>query len=253
MVIPWESELIHSYYKLGGENMVGIYKITKKSNGKSYIGQSNDIQRRFDEHQYKNDLAIDKAITKYGIDAFTYEVIEKCDLEQLDEKEIYWIAYYNTYKGFGYNCNAGGGNSRGENNGRTKLTNEDVAYIRECYDLHLRRREVYKQFQDRVSFSAFASIWDGTTWKDIKSEVYTQENKDYYMYHATDGENSKEASLTDEEVMICRQRYVTETAREIYKDYQDRLNYQTLQAILWGRHYKHLPIYSKKKKEWINK
>ena len=117
----------------------------------------------------------------------------------------------------------------------------------------MRRREVYKQFQDRISFSAFASIWDGTTWKDIKPEVYTQENKDYYMYHATDGENSKEASLTDEEVMICRQRYVTETAREIYKDYQDRLNYQTLQAILWGRHYKHLPIYSKKKKEWINK
>jgi predicted GIY-YIG superfamily endonuclease len=42
--------------------MIGIYKITKKSNGKSYVGQSNDINRRFDEHKYKKELAIDQAI-----------------------------------------------------------------------------------------------------------------------------------------------------------------------------------------------
>ena len=159
--------------------MIGIYKITKKENGKSYIGQSNDIERRIKEHQYKTDLAIELAIRKYGIDAFSYEVLEQCSLEELDAKEIYWIQYYNTFKGFGYNCNKGGGDSRGENNGRTNLTNEDVAYIRECYDLHKRRKEVYKQFKDKISFSAFASIWDGTTWKDIKPEVYTKENKEY--------------------------------------------------------------------------
>lgn len=233
--------------------MIGIYKITKKENGKSYIGQSNDIERRIKEHQYKTDLAIELAIRKYGVDAFNYEVLEQCSLEELDAKEIYWIQYYNTFKGFGYNCNKGGGDSRGENNGRTNLTNEDVAYIRECYDLHKRRKEVYKQFKDKISFSAFASIWDGTTWKDIKPEVYTKENKEYYMYHATDGGSSEGAILTDEEVMNCRNRYIKETAKEIYKDFENRISYQTLQQILWGRHYKHLPIYSKKKKEWINK
>lgn len=233
--------------------MIGIYKITKKENGKSYIGQSNDIERRIKEHQYKTDLAIELAIHKYGIDAFNYEVLEQCSLEELDAKEIYWIQYYNTFKGFGYNCNKGGGDSRGENNGRTNLTNEDVAYIRECYDLHKRRKEIYKQFKDKISFSAFASIWDGTTWKDIKPEVYTKENKEYYMYHATDGGSSEGAILTDEEVMNCRNRYIKETAKEIYKDFENRISYQTLQQILWGRHYKHLPIYSKKKKEWINK
>lgn len=233
--------------------MIGIYKITKKSNGKSYIGQSNDIERRINEHKYKVDLAIDQAINKYGIDAFDYEVIEECELNQLDEREKYWIAFYNTYKGFGYNCNAGGGDSRGENNGRTKLTNDDVAYIRECYDLHRRRKEVYEQFKDRISFSAFASIWDGTTWKDIKQEVYTEENRNYYMYHATDGDNSTNAVLTDEEVVCCRERYVKESAKEIYQDYSGRVSYQTFQQILWGRTYKHLPIYKKKTKEWINK
>lgn len=85
--------------------MIGIYKITKKDNGKSYIGQSNNIERRIKEHKYKTDIPIEIAIQKYGIDAFTYEILEECSLEELDEKEKYWIAYYNTYKGFGYNRN----------------------------------------------------------------------------------------------------------------------------------------------------
>ena len=233
--------------------MIGIYKITKIENGKSYIGQSNDIERRFDEHKYKNDLIIDKAIQKYGAAAFKFEVIEQCSLEQLDEREIYWIAYYNTFKGFGYNCNAGGSDNRGENNGRTKLTNDDVAYIRECYDAHLRRKEVYEKFKDKIAFDSFASIWDGTTWKDIKPEVYTEENKLYYTKHATDGSKSEMAKFTTDEVLQMRERYVNEDARSIYKDYQDRCSYQTLQQILWGRTYKDLPVYKKKQKVWVNK
>ncbi len=233
--------------------MIGIYKITKKENGKSYIGQSNDIDRRFQEHKTKTDIPVELAIQKYGINAFTYEVLEECSLDQLDEREMYWIAYYNTYEGFGYNCNAGGGNNRGENNGRTKLTNEDVAYIRECYDMHLRRRDVYEQFKDKLTFSSFASIWDGTTWKDIKMEVYTQENKDFYKYHATDGATSEIAKFTEQEVLQMRKRYINENARSIYQDYKDRCNYQTLQQILWGRTYKNLPIYKKKQGIWVNK
>jgi predicted GIY-YIG superfamily endonuclease len=42
--------------------MIGIYKITKISNGKSYIGQSNDIERRFQEHKTKKDIPIEVAI-----------------------------------------------------------------------------------------------------------------------------------------------------------------------------------------------
>ena len=233
--------------------MIGVYKITKKTNNKSYIGQSNDIVRRFEEHKYKIDIPIDMAIAKYGSDAFTFEILEECALNQLDEREIYWIAYYNTYKGFGYNCSPGGGNNRGENNGRTKLTNNDVAYIRECYDAHKRKKEVYQLFQDKISFDGFASIWDGSTWNDIKMEVYTEENKNFYKYHATDGSNSINAKFTNEEVMIMRKRYVNEDARSIYQDYQNRCSYNILQQILWGRTYKDLPIYKKKTKTWVNK
>lgn len=233
--------------------MIGIYKITKKENGKSYIGQSNDIERRFSEHKIKIDIPIKVAIKKYGTDAFNFEIIEECPLDKLDEREKYWIAFYNTYKEFGYNCNEGGGNNRSENNGRTNLTNEDVAYIRECYDSHMRRRDVYQKFQDKISFDGFASIWDGSTWKDIKMEVYTEENKNFYKYHATDGANSDNAKFSNKEILQMRKRYVNENARSIYEDFKDRCSYQTLQAILWGRTYKDLPIYKKKQKVWVNK
>ena len=233
--------------------MIGIYKITRIENGKSYIGQSNDIERRFKEHQYKKDIPVELAIQKYGVDAFTYEVLEECSLEELDEKEKYWISKLDTYKGFGYNCSEGGSGNQGENNGRTKLTNSDVEYIRECYAQHKRRKEVYEQFKNKISFSSFASIWDGTTWKNVKPEVYTLENLQYYKKETTLGENSSNAVFTNEEVIKLRERYVTETAKDIYEDVKDKCSYQTLQQILWGRVYKELPIYKKKTKEWINK
>ncbi len=254
MVIPWESEFIHSYYnKQEVLVMIGIYKITKKDNGKSYIGQSNDIERRFQEHKNKKANAIELAIEKYGESAFDFEILEECKLEELDDREKYWIAFYNTYHGFGYNCHPGGKNQSGENNSRTKLTNNDVAFIRECYDLHKRRKEVYELFKDKISFRSFAAIWDGSTWKNIKPEVYTEENKKYYMKEATNGENSEKSCLTNDEVIYCREQYVTRTARDIYSEFSDRLTYQSFQAILMGRTYKNLPIYKKKIKEWINK
>jgi hypothetical protein len=51
-----------SLLNCGGAAMIGIYKITKISNGKSYIGQSNDIERRFQEHKTKKDIPIEVAI-----------------------------------------------------------------------------------------------------------------------------------------------------------------------------------------------
>ena len=234
--------------------MIGIYKITKKENGKSYIGQSNDIERRLKEHQFKriHPYPIEVAIQKYGKDAFTYEVLEECSLEELDEREKYWIAYYNTYKGFGYNCNVGGGASSGENNGRAKLTEEDVRYIRTAYNNHLRRREVYEFFKDKISFGTFASVWDGTTWSYIMPEVYTKENKEYYMRQATNGEKSSKAILTNAEVIALRKRYVNETTKQIYPSVQDKIKYQTLQHVLCGHSYSDLPLYLKNEKKWIN-
>ena len=232
--------------------MIGIYKITNKISGKTYIGQSHNIERRLKEHKYKKDIPIELAIQKYGVENFIFEVLEECSLEELDEKEKYYINLYNTYKGSGYNCNEGGGCSNLENNGRTKMTNEDIYNIREDYNSHKRRKEVYEQYKDKISFGAFARIWDGSSWKGIHSDVYTEENKLYYKYQATNGECSNNAIFTNEEVIALRTRYVNETAEQIYKDYKDRCSLQTLKGILWGRSYKDLPLYKKRERIWIN-
>lgn len=75
--------------------MVGIYRITNLVNGKTYIGQSIDIKRRFYEHRcisHESNIHLRRALEKYGKDNFKYEVLEKCDVSELDEKEIYYIS-----------------------------------------------------------------------------------------------------------------------------------------------------------------
>lgn len=236
--------------------MIGIYKITNNINGKVYIGQSNNIQRRFSEHQNRgaaSRIPVDVAIQKYGKENFSFEIIEECTIEQLNQRETYWINHFNSIEN-GYNCSIGGDQqSIGSNNGRAILTENEVKIIRTAYNNHERRKDVYKQFEDKITFSSFARVWDGTSWSHIMPEVLTKENKEYYSKEATNGEKSSNAKLTDEEVIKIRERYVSENAKTIYKDYESRCSYNTLQQILWGRTYKHLPIYKKKEKKWINK
>jgi group I intron endonuclease len=96
--------------------MVGIYKITNVINGKIYVGQSIDIKDRWYQHKYKatdpNELgynsAIHQAFRKYGIDNFSFEIIEECAPEQLDDREIYWIKQLNSLAPNGYNILEGG-------------------------------------------------------------------------------------------------------------------------------------------------
>ena len=95
-------------------NNIGyIYKITNLFNGKIYIGQtSQTINQRWKEHlkDSKNPkYPLHKAIHKYGIENFKIEEIEACEIENLNEREIYWISFYNSYKGSnGYNATLGG-------------------------------------------------------------------------------------------------------------------------------------------------
>lgn len=235
--------------------MIGIYKITKKENGKAYIGQSNNIERRFQQHCYKGEKAripLDIAIKKYGKDAFTFEILEECSLQQLNERESYWIKYYDTIKN-GYNCSEGGDQqSTGENNGRSKLTEQDVIKIRKAYANHQKQQSVYAEYKDLISFAYFQNLWQGRSWSHIMPEVFTEENKKYYIYENSKGGNSVGAKFTNEEVLQLRKRYVNESAKQIYKGYENKISYQALQEILWGRRYKNLPIYKKKEKKWIN-
>lgn len=90
-----------------------IYKITNKVNGKSYIGQTRyTIEFRWKQHQHKKDNTyFHNAIHKYGVDNFNIEILEECNIEELNQKEIFYIAKYDTFKN-GYNLTIGGDGNR---------------------------------------------------------------------------------------------------------------------------------------------
>lgn len=93
-----------------------VYKLTNKINGKSYIGiTTNSLEKRIIQHHYDARHGVDRplyrAMRKYGENNFSSEIIDTAQsLEELKQKEQYWIEYYNTYgaNGQGYNATRGG-------------------------------------------------------------------------------------------------------------------------------------------------
>ena len=94
-----------------------IYIIRNTINNKVYIGQTRtSVEQRWKEHlrhvQYGKQI-INRAMKKYGVDKFYIEMLETCDLEDLDYKEMYYIELYNsTDKSKGYNASIGGNTPR---------------------------------------------------------------------------------------------------------------------------------------------
>ena len=98
---------------IGTDVKTGIYKITNQKTKECYIGQAVDLATRWKTHA-KCGLGIDtppgnllyKSMQDYGIWNFSWEVLEFCPREKLDEKENYYIQLYQS-KDYGYNSNKG--------------------------------------------------------------------------------------------------------------------------------------------------
>lgn len=98
--------------------MIGIYKFTNKIDGKCYIGQSVNIRKRYNQHKgryntfnhqkAKEDTYFHYVLRNYGFDNFDFEIVEECSLEELNNKEIYYISKFNSLYPNGYNLTAGG-------------------------------------------------------------------------------------------------------------------------------------------------
>lgn len=92
------------------DKKIGIYKITNNINQKIYIGQSIDIFKR-----WKNEIIkppneyLKNSFKKYGVENFSFDILEECSEEELDDKEKYYISLFNsTNKNIGYNITFGG-------------------------------------------------------------------------------------------------------------------------------------------------
>ena len=149
--------------------MIGIYKITNKINGHSYIGQSIDITTRWNHHRNypvsNSKYPLYLAFKKYGIDNFSFEVLEECSIDELDNKEIEYIKLFDTYAN-GYNQTLGGCGSRGSS---IKISSDDLYEIYELLiNSNISQQEIAAQF--KVGEDTISEINHG---KSRRLEGYT--------------------------------------------------------------------------------
>lgn len=238
-----------------------IYKITNTVNNKIYIGLTTaTLRQRWLNHKHciKSDPRhLYASMRKYGVDKFTIEEIDRADnLEDLGKLEAYYIEKFNSRDpNIGYNISAGGETNQLDDNARARLTLKEVIQIREIYHMgELRCKECWEIFKNKISYSAFQKIWEGTTWQSVMPEIYTEEMKQLHSKQKSNpGEQNGNALYSDEEVLQIRKYYVDHNLQETYDKFGSRSkNKDSFRGVI-ANSYKHLPIYSKIKKIWLLK
>lgn len=93
-----------------------IYLWRNLVNNKIYVGQTQNFYQRVCQYKRGNDnhRVIGKALLKYGFDNFDISILEKVEIQNLDEREQYWLDYYKSYDSqIGYNVCKEAGTTRG--------------------------------------------------------------------------------------------------------------------------------------------
>ena len=146
-----------------------IYKIENKINHKIYIGQSIHPEQRFHEHCQKHEMytsLINKAIQKYGIENFSFEILGW--FEDYNEKEKYYIQKYRSYKPNGYNILMGG--EEPPVRSHTFLSQEQVNEIKkDLKNFSIPLKQIVKKH--KITYDMVRHIKNGTSWKD-PNETY---------------------------------------------------------------------------------
>lgn len=169
---------------------IGIYKITNTINGKVYIGKSQNIEKRFNEHKVNlnhnrgHNPHFQNAWSKYGNDKFTFEIIHilnNYSEEEISNLEIYYISKYKaTNPKYGYNFRCGG--QGGKLSERQKmiikeqskfknasLSEEDVRLIKLMLYCLMDRKEIAKMFN--VKLCTIKSIAEVKTYYYVCEEL----------------------------------------------------------------------------------
>lgn len=163
-----------------------IYLVTNKENGKQYIGQTTyDVKTRWRNHVYHSKHSLDnnyfhRAIRKYGEKSFEISIIEEIeDYNLLDEREIFYISFYNTLFPNGYNLALGGNGVRRYDYMKIWELWESRLSIKEiCEKFSARRETIINILKDLPTYSSKESLQRGLRVRKVGRKVrqYTKEN-----------------------------------------------------------------------------
>ena len=160
--------------------MAFIYKITNDVNQKVYIGMTErTIEERFKEHCYDykrrsfEKRPLYAAMKKYGTEHFHVELIEETN--NPEEREQFWIRYYNSYVGFsncqGYNATLGG-------DGKAYIDREPII---ELFQQGLTQREISSLLGYDVHTIRVALNEAGISHKEIENNALSKQKKGVQM------------------------------------------------------------------------
>ena len=184
-----------------------IYKITNKMNNKIYIGQTNrTIEIRWKEHcrHLNKNMPICRAIKKYGKSNFLVEELEECPNNKLDEREQYWIKYFDSFnKENGYNATFGG-----QDNGFI-MTNK-ISEVKKLWNEGYGQKQIVEKTKLNVETVHNYLLKSGMTSENIRErqkEILRRKKGKRVLQYTLDGKFLKEwisASEVEREIGISR-------------------------------------------------
>lgn len=131
-----------------------VYLIRNLINGKVYVGQTKDFDRRKADHLYNSNRGSEKplyySMRKHGTDNFTFEVLEECADDLINEREQYWVAHFDSFnpeRGYNLTC---GGNQNFERSEETRRKIGDFWRGRKQSPEHVERRVAKLRGQKRT-------------------------------------------------------------------------------------------------------
>lgn len=246
--------------------VAGIYSITNIDNGKRYIGRTIDLHKREITHFWmlKNNRHPNCHLQRAFNEGqqFRFEVVEICNADALNDREIYWINEFNAFGSGGYNQCAGGAATLGrviteetklKISEKAKGRKRSEATIARARDTLKRRLEDDPEFCERY-YESMRQRAKHPAWN--KGRPHTEEEKKNLseklkgrnvseshrnkLRSLYAGEGSTSSKLKKSEVIDIKLRFLYgESQRSISKDYP--VTPQTIYDIVHGRRWKCVP------------